>query len=238
MKHSSFYAFLVLFDVLSRLRICPAYTWLTPNPSHKAGSNNRRSLKLDAISRRSFLGQTLLIPVTAVITFSAREEASASPPSTIKSANWDDSNKHGFELERMADAINDGLKETQWFVTGVGRPEFFSDDFRFTDATTKQSMSGFKKYCQFIRQRYAETAARCDLIDCSATSPNTISALWRLSGLEPKSPMVILSVLNTGPDGLIREQVDNLMQTNAPSLQELQSKWPLDCLQQPVHSGL
>ena len=51
--------------------------------------------------------------------------------SEIDAIPWQQPKCRGLNTERMADGLNDGIQETQWPVTGLGRPEFICDDFVF-----------------------------------------------------------------------------------------------------------
>ena len=54
---------------------------------------------------------------------------------SLETINWNAPKSRGLNTERMADAINDSIKETNWLVTGMGRPEYFSDNFHFLEVT-------------------------------------------------------------------------------------------------------
>lgn len=114
----------------------------------------------------------------------------------------------------MADAINDGLREREWFVTGKGLPALFSAQFTFSDPDV--SLDGYEPYCRQVARLFDQSTARCEVICCSATAPNTITVAWRNSGkvtigalgIELK-PYVVTTTLRTDPvDGLIVSQSD------------------------------
>mmetsp|Transcript_7693 Transcript_7693/g.20172 ORF Transcript_7693/g.20172 Transcript_7693/m.20172 type:complete len:436 (-) Transcript_7693:41-1348(-) len=130
---------------------------------------------------------------------------------------WNAPKRTGLNTERMRDAINDGLREREWFVTGRGLPELFSDDFRFSDPDV--SLDGFEPYCRQVRRLFDQETSRCELVCCSVTAPNTISVVWRNSGkvnigplgIELK-PYVVTTTLKTSPaDGLVVSQVDEFV---------------------------
>lgn len=132
----------------------------------------------------------------------------------LDAIRWDDVPKErNLNTERMSDAINDGLRENEWFVTGIGKPEYFSSNFRFSDPDV--SLDGYELYCRQVRRLFDQTTARCEVICCSVTAPNTITVLWRNSGkvnIGPGfdlKPYVVTTTLQTDPnDGLIVSQVD------------------------------
>lgn len=98
----------------------------------------------------------------------------------LKNINWNIPKKTDLNMEQMSDAINDGLIENEWFVTGKGRPEYFSNNFTFSDPQV--SVVGYKSYCQGVRKLFDQETARCEVICCSVTGPNEITILWRNSG--------------------------------------------------------
>ena len=128
--------------------------------------------------------------------------------------DWNKPKKQNLNIEQMADAINDGLVENEWFVTGIGKPEYFSSKFKFSDPQV--SLDSFEAYCRGVRKLFDQDTARCELICCSATSPTTITVLWRNSGkvnlgggIELK-PYLVTSTLEVDPNdnNLIISQVD------------------------------
>jgi hypothetical protein len=130
--------------------------------------------------------------------------------------SWDGPKKRGLNPEQMADAINDGLREREWFVTGKGLPEFYSDNFSFSDPQV--SLMGYEQYCRQVRRLFDQETARCEVVCCSVTAPDTITVLWRNSGrvnIGPVGvmlkPYVVTTQLKMDPnDGnLIVSQVDD-----------------------------
>mmetsp|Transcript_229 Transcript_229/g.341 ORF Transcript_229/g.341 Transcript_229/m.341 type:complete len:235 (+) Transcript_229:80-784(+) len=135
--------------------------------------------------------------------------------SVLDTIVWDAPKKVGLNSERMSDAINDGLREREWFVTGQGLPELFADDFSFSDPQV--SVTGIEDYCRSVRRLFDQTTARCEVICCSVTAANTITVLWRNSGkvnLGPGGgvelkPYVVTTTLRTDQNnGLIVSQKD------------------------------
>ena len=97
--------------------------------------------------------------------------------------NWDVPKSRGLNTERMADGINDSIKETSWLATGMGKPEYFSDNFCFTIQNTYNGnvyetlkVKGYKNYCRLVRSEHrSEEASNFDLICCSVTNANEIT---------------------------------------------------------------
>ena len=98
----------------------------------------------------------------------------------LNSISWNGPKKRGLNPEQMADAINDGLREREWFVTGKGLPELYSENFSFSDPQV--SLVGYEQYCRQVRRLFDQEIARCEIICCSVTDTNTITVLWRNSG--------------------------------------------------------
>lgn len=138
----------------------------------------------------------------------------AEPSGPLDAIAWNAPKRRGLNTERMADAINDGLREREWFVTGRGLPELFSDRFVFSDPDV--SLEGIEPYCRQVRRLFDQQTARCEVVCVSVTAPNTITVLWRNSGkvnLGPVGfelkPYVVTTTLKTDPaDGLVTSQVD------------------------------
>jgi hypothetical protein len=134
--------------------------------------------------------------------------------SPLDAIDWNTPKKK-LGIEQMADAINDGLVENSWFVTGRGRPDLFSDDFTFSDPQV--SVVGYEAYCRSVRKLFDQETARCELVCCSATGPDTITILWRNSGkvnlgsvqIDLK-PYLVTTTLKTDRDNgnLVVSQVD------------------------------
>ena len=181
---------------------------------------------LDGCRRRSFLASIACNVI-------------ASPCNALSDkfpdVDWSIPKVKGLNSERMADAINDSLREKEWVVTGRGQPEFFSDSFLYRDEIGSE-IYGYEAYCNQMRKKYlkGKILPKCELICCSVTGENTISALWRLGFLDkdgkavpPKNDKVTLSVFSTSDecDGLVVHQVDKIVtQKNAPSVEVLRSK--------------
>ena len=140
--------------------------------------------------------------------------ATAAVAGPLDAIAWDAPKRTGLSTEQMADAINDGLREREWFVTGKGIPALFSDKFTFSDPDV--SLDGYEPYCRQVARLFDQPTARCEVICCSATAPNTITVAWRNSGkvtigalgIDLK-PYVVTTTLRTDPaDGLIVSQSD------------------------------
>ena len=76
--------------------------------------------------------------------------AESSPPADpLDSINWDAPKQRGLGLEAMAERLDAGLREREWFVTGRALPELFSERYAFSDPDV--SLSGIQQYCRQVR---------------------------------------------------------------------------------------
>lgn len=187
--------------------------------------------KLDGCRRRSFLASI----ACNVIVSPCNALSNTIHVDKFPDVDWTIPKVKGLNSERMADAINDSLREKEWVVTGRGQPEFFSDSFIYRDEMGSE-IYGYETYCNQMRKKYlkGKILPKCELICCSVTGENTISALWRLGFLDkdgksvaPKNDKVTLSVFSTSEeyDGLVVHLVDKIVtQKNAPSVEVLRSK--------------
>lgn len=57
------------------------------------------------------------------------------------SVDWSVPKLRGLNTERMADGINDSIKEKYWLISGIGQPEYFNDAFVFTSEEDKISIA-------------------------------------------------------------------------------------------------
>ena len=128
---------------------------------------------------------------------------------------WDAPKVRGLSTEKMAIRLDAGLRDREWFVTGRGLPELFSDKFFFSDPDV--SLTGFQPYCRQVRRLFDQQTARAEVVCCAATAPSTITVVWRLAGgvnLGPLGvdikPYVVTTTLKTLEDegGLIVSQED------------------------------
>ena len=151
----------------------------------------------------------------------------------LDSIDWATPKARGLNIERMADALNDSIKETSWLVTGRGRPEYFSDTypntFIYRNREDNVAIEDYEKYCRRMNKRYKGGAATCELVCCSVTNPNTIAALWRFEGPVQgrHASRVIRSTFRTSDDldGLVVSQTDEvLVKEDAPSAESLAQK--------------
>ena len=161
--------------------------------------------------------------ITFFKNFLPSEAPQADASSPLDAIAWNMPKRRGLNTEQMADAINDGLRTNEWFVTGRGLPQYFSDAFTFSDPDV--SLDGIEPYCRQVRRLFDQETSRCEVVCCSATAPNTITVVWRNSGkvnigplgVELK-PYVVTTTLKTDPtDGLIMSQVDDFV-SDGPGL--------------------
>ena len=145
------------------------------------------------------------------------EASSPTEHDALDAIAWDAPKRRGMSIEEMADAIDVGLREREWFVTGRSLPQYFSDQFTFADPDV--SLNGIEAYSRAVRRLFDQETARCELVCCSATAPNTINVVWRNSGRVNIGPLgfelkpyIVTTTLKTDlTDGLIVSQRDEFV---------------------------
>lgn len=170
----------------------------------------RRAVAVDDVEAKSAL-------INFSKSFLPSEAASEPASSPLDAIAWDAPKRRGLTTEQMSEAINDGLREREWFVTGRGLPQLFSDGFRFSDPDV--SLVGYEGYCRQVRRLFDQETSRCELVCCSVTAPHTLTVVWRNSGkinLGPLGvelkPYLVTTRLGTDPtDGLVVSQVDEFV---------------------------
>jgi len=109
--------------------------------------------------------------------------------------DWETPKAKGLSLNQLADRLDAGLEEAEWFVTGRVLPELFSDDFEFIDPDV--TLQGIKPYAEGVRRIFDQATSRVEIINCSVTAgggaagEGLVVVAWRLSGR-----------VNLGPVGL------------------------------------
>ena len=130
--------------------------------------------------------------------------------------DWKAQKKRGLTTEKMAELIGAGLTERQWFVTGKGLPELFSDSPDVVGTLSRRS-PGFEPYCRQVRNLFEQETSRCEVTCRSVTAPNTITVRWINSGKivlgavkVTLKPYIVTTTLKTDPadGGLIVSQED------------------------------
>lgn len=166
--------------------------------------------------------------IVATLSSVAVPEVAMSSPKTLPldldSIDWSEPKNVGLNAERMADGINDSIRERSWLVTGFGAPELFSDSFVFSSEEGRVRIKGYEQYCRWVHDRYK--GASCDLICCSVTAPNTITAVWRFVGKLARNAEVSKVIQSTfitqEEDGLVVSEMEKvLVNRNAPSAESL-----------------
>ena len=94
-------------------------------------------------------------------------------------------------LSTLALILDYELTNTEWFVTGLVNPAYFSSNFTFIDPDVK--LSGIEEYARSVRTIFDQATSRAQILSCvvNTTLSNTITVTWRLSGR-----------VNIGPLGL------------------------------------
>ena len=120
-------------------------------------------------------------------------------------------------LSTLALILDYELSNTEWFVTGLVNPAYFSPQFQFIDPDVK--LSGIEEYARGVRTIFDQQTSRAQIVSCvvNTTIPNTITVTWRLSGRVnigplglPIKPYICYTdfTIDTNNSGLIIKQED------------------------------
>ena len=175
---------LLIFFICLHLQSCLGLTIFGDKGGAKqegVESSRRRQMMILTTLSSVVIAPIIIIPAKS---YDLDADGSIKYEESLETINWNAPKSRGLNTERMADAINDSIKETNWLVTGMGRPEYFSDNFHFRSdeyTTPLMNVRGYKNYCRRVRTRHLteEYASSFDLICCSVTRSNEITALWR-----------------------------------------------------------
>ena len=121
-------------------------------------------------------------------------------------------------LSTLALILDYELTNTEWFVTGLVNPAYFSPNFQFIDPDVK--LSGIEEYARGVRTIFDQQTSRAQIVSCvvNTTIPNTITVTWRLSGRVnigpvglPIKPYICYTdfTIDTNNSGLIIKQEDS-----------------------------
>lgn len=120
-------------------------------------------------------------------------------------------------LSTLASILDYELSNTEWFVTGLVNPAYFSPEFTFIDPDVK--LSGIEEYARGVRTIFDQQTSRAQIVSCvvNTTLSNTITVTWRLSGRVnigpvglPIKPYICYTdfTIDTNNSGLIIKQED------------------------------
>lgn len=153
-------------------------------------------------------------PVIALLGKLLPSQDSMPKANPLDEIDWSAAKASGLSTAEMAARLDSGLREREWFVTGRGLPQLFSEKLKFSDPDVK--VDGIEPYCRQVRRLFDQETARCEVICCTATAENTVTIAWLNSGkvnLGPLGfqlkPYVVTTTMKTDPsDGLIISQED------------------------------
>eukprot|EP00614_Pseudopedinella_elastica_P012284 CAMPEP_0172610638 /NCGR_PEP_ID=MMETSP1068-20121228/30412_1 /TAXON_ID=35684 /ORGANISM="Pseudopedinella elastica, Strain CCMP716" /LENGTH=396 /DNA_ID=CAMNT_0013414397 /DNA_START=267 /DNA_END=1457 /DNA_ORIENTATION=+ len=146
-------------------------------------------------------GEEYTNPVTAFLgnflPNAGTQSSGDADPDPLQSIDWDEPKAKGLRIEKLTERLDKGLREREWFVTGMVLPELFDDNFFFQDPDVK--LAGIQKYGEGVRRLFDQEMSRAEVISCAVNSEadptadatGVITVEWRLSGR-----------VNLGPVGL------------------------------------
>lgn len=148
--------------------------------------------------------------------FIKTEEKIVSPKQVdLNSIQWNKPKRRKSSLLSLSSALEKALKSTEWFVTGLVDPSFFSGDFRFQDPDVK--LKGIENYARGVNKIFSQQDSRAEIVSVvpSLTTSNSLTVTWRLSGsinvgpgLKIKPFLVYTDFLVDPSSGLISFQED------------------------------
>jgi len=172
-------------------------------------------------------GLTYSSPITSFLGrfLPSKEEAGA-----ISLDEATTSGRKKLSIDDMILALDQGLREREWFVTGDVIPDLFADDFTFKDPDVE--LQGIEAYANGVKRLFDQETSRAEVIECSLNQDATrdaneerdindtvqvIRVEWRLSGnvnigplqgLRIKPYICISDMYAREADGLIIYQED------------------------------
>ena len=81
--------------------------------------SSRRRQRYDI---KTTLSSVVIAPIIPAKSNGLDADDSIKYDESLETINWNAPKSRGLNTERMADAINDSIKETNWLVTGMGDP--------------------------------------------------------------------------------------------------------------------
>lgn len=146
------------------------------------------------LSSRSVSSSTLLLAnkkdeqeyrnaATKVLSnFMAKDDATDESSRPLAGIDFDARKLTNLPLETLAQALDAELYASEWFVTGLVNPVYFSDTFTFQDPDVK--LTGIQEYAVGVNKLFDQKTARAEIISTvvNSSKENTISCTWRLSG--------------------------------------------------------
>jgi len=105
------------------------------------------------------------------------------------------SGRKKLSIDDMVSALDQGLREREWFVTGDVIPDLFAEDFTFKDPDVE--LQGIEAYANGVKRLFDQETSRAEVIECSLNQDATrdaneerdvndvvqvIRVEWRLSG--------------------------------------------------------
>ena len=103
------------------LQLCPGLTIFGDKGGAKQEGveSSRRRQRYDI---KTTLSSVVIAPIIPAKSNGLDADDSIKYDESLETINWNAPKSRGLNTERMADAINDSIKETNWLVTGMEDP--------------------------------------------------------------------------------------------------------------------
>jgi hypothetical protein len=100
----------------------------------------------------------------------------------IENINWRERKRRKSSLQMLAKDLTKALQKSEWFVTGLVEPAFFSENFSFIDPDVK--INSLERYAFGVRKLFDQQISRAELVSIKVNqqTPNALIVTWRLSG--------------------------------------------------------
>eukprot|EP01039_Chlorochromonas_danica_P003302 gene3302-3622_t len=131
---------------------------------------------------------------------------------SLEDINWSKSKRRKSSPSALCRDLEKALLQSEWFVTGRVDPQFFSDNFEFSDPDVK--VRGLREYAEGVRRVFDQKLSRAEVVAVEVQSPDRLLVTWRLSGrinLGPGlyiKPNLIYTDFYISDTGLIERQED------------------------------
>ena len=190
------------------MRVCVVLALLAPRTAALLPAAAGRSRRTAARAGAGDGGEDYVNPVTALLgRFIPKPEEIVIDGVDFAAA------KTPLDLPAMAKALDAGLRDREWFVTGRVLPNLFADGFEFKDPDVQ--LKGIDKYASGVARLFDDDA-RCEVISCepAADGARRVEVEWRLSGgvkVGPGltfKPYVVYTDLRLDDAGLVDFQED------------------------------
>lgn len=143
---------------------------------------------------------------------------------SIEQIDWNVKKRKKTSLSTLVKNLEKSLSSTEWFVTGLVDPSYFSSDFQFKDPDVQ--VQGIRDYAYGVNKVFDQQTSRAEIIDIeiihsnkgnsiSSEKVDLLTVTWRLEGKVNVGPGITIKPYIVYTDftvaqesGLISKQLD------------------------------